>query len=193
MAQPPETQPGFADWPAFEALVREQYGRLCACAYRYVGSSAAAEDVVHDVLLRAWMQRERLGDVDLLSYLLQSVRNGAISSLRKRRAEGARDERLTAELSARAPASVDETEHAQIVQAVTAAIEALPERCRLIFLLHRDGGLTYREIADRLDLSVKTVETQMGRALRVLRQRLAPFLSVSLALLGGGVVKRLLG
>jgi RNA polymerase sigma-70 factor, ECF subfamily len=166
-------------WAAFEIVVRQHYGRLCACAYRYVRSRAAAEDVVHDVLLRTWMLRGRLAGVDLLSYLLQSVRNGAISALRKRRAEGARDQHLSWEAPARTATSSDVVERAELAEAVTAAIDELPDRCRLIFLLHRDADLSYREIAARLDLSVKTVETQMGRALKALRKRLAAMSSAA--------------
>jgi len=170
-----------AEWPAYEALVRDHYARLCACAARYVGGGAAAEDVVQEVLLRIWTQRERLGDVQLLGYIIQSIHNASMSVLRRARAETARGERLTVELDNQNRTDrLDVAERDEIAQAVIAAIDALPARCRLIFLLHRDGNLTYREIADRLGLSVKTVETQMGRALRTLRERLAPLLCASL-------------
>lgn len=170
------------EWPAFERLVQEQYGRLCACAFRYVGSASEAEDIVHDVLLRVWMQRARLTDVDLVTYLIQSVRNGAFSALRRRRSERTRDARVAGDRDPVRLQGADPAERAQIAESVTAAIAGLPERCQLIYLLHRDGGLTYPEIAQRLDLSVKTVETQMGRALKSLRLRLAPLLGLWLVL-----------
>jgi RNA polymerase sigma-70 factor (ECF subfamily) len=182
-----------ADWPAYEALVRDHYGRLCACAARYVGPGAAAEDVVQDVLLRVWRHRQRLGDVNLLAYLVQSIHNAAVSVLRREHTDAARGERLAMEWAAQeAPAKADVAERDEIARAVAAAIESLPDRCRLIFLLHRDTGLTYREIADHLGLSIKTVETQMGRALRTLRERLAPLLCAALCVFDG-VTKRLLG
>ncbi len=181
-----------ADWPAYEALVREHYGKLCASAARYVGPGAPAEDVVQDVLLRVWTHRHRLGDVDLLGYLMQSIHNTAISTIRRDRSDVARGERLAVELTPTSAVKADAAEREEIARAVTAAIDALPERCRLIFLLHRDGELTYREIAERLGLSIKTVETQMGRALKALRERLAPLLCVSLYVLDAAS-KRLLG
>lgn len=189
----PDRRPDDAGWPAYEALVRNYYSRLCACAARYVGAGPAAEDVVQDVLLRVWMHRHELGDVDLLGYLIQSVRNAAISMWRRNRADAARGERVAADLALRGTTpKADVAERDEIAQAVAAAIDALPERCRLIFLLHRDGELTYREIADRLDLSIKTVETQMGRALKSLRERLSPLLCASLCFLGD-VTRRLVG
>ena len=65
--------------------------------------------------------------------------------------------------------------------AVQQAIELLPPRCKLVFALHRQDGLTYSEIADVLDISVKTVETQIGRALKILRKILKPYLAVAIA------------
>lgn len=180
------------DWPAYETLVREHYARLCAAAARFVGPGAPAEDVVHDVLLRVWTRRHQLGDVDLLAYLIQSIHNTAMSVLRRRRTETVRGGQLAAELADRPAPARDAAERDEIATAVTAAIDSLPERCRLIFLLHRDTGLSYRDIASQLGLSIKTVETQMGRALKTLRERLAPLLGVTLCVLDGAV-KRLLG
>jgi len=66
----------------------------------------------------------------------------------------------------------------ELHKAITYAVNKLPEKCRLIFNLNRQEGMTYTDIADSLDISIKTVETQMGRALKTLRKILSPFLSL---------------
>jgi RNA polymerase sigma-70 factor (family 1) len=170
---------------AFEALVRVHYGRLCAFAYRLVGSREAAEDIVHEVLLRIWRDRDRFEFRDPLAYLYRSVRNRIISDRRRR----AGRERLLAEASLGGTVSppgtrqADDTEAAaegeDLARAAARAVDALPERCRLVFTMRREQGLSYAEIARALDLSVKTVENQMTRAAKILRARLSGYLSLA--------------
>ncbi len=172
---------------AFDALVREHYGRLCGFAHRLVGSREVAEDVVHDVLLHIWRDRERFEFRDPLAYLYRSVRNRVISDRRRQTGRG----RLLAEASeggtiplhgrhdSEDPSEVVEGE--DLASAAARAVDALPERCRLIFTMRREQGLSYAEIAQALDLSVKTVENQMTRAGKLLRASLTGYLSLALA------------
>ena len=164
---------------AFDELVRTHYGRLCTFAYRFARSRDAAEDVVQEVFTRLWQQREQFDVRDPLPYLYQAVRNRLVTS---RRHELVR-ERWRADVDhedrhARDAASA--VELADLRRAVARAIDALPERCRLIFTMSREQDLSYAEIARLLDISVKTVETQMGRALKALRARLSGYLSLAL-------------
>ena len=85
-------------------------------------------------------------------------------------------------MSRHAADAASEVELADLRRAVARAIDALPERCRLIFTMSREQDLSYAEIARILDISVKTVETQMGRALKALRARLVGYLPIALAL-----------
>ncbi len=173
---------------AFDALVREHYGRLCAFAYRIVRSRETAEDVVHDVLLHIWRDRERFEFRDPLAYLYRSVRNRITSHHRNETGRG----RLLAEASASEAVpmlgggkSVDTAgmvESDDLARAAACAVDTLPERCRLIFTMRREQGLSYAEIARALDLSVKTVENQMNRAGKLLRARLSGYLGVAVAL-----------
>lgn len=170
---------------AFETLVRAHYGRLCGFAHRLVGSREVAEDVVHDVLLRIWRDRDQFQFRDPLAYLYRSVRNRIISD-RRRRAGHAR---LLAEASQGGTVSLPGTQQADdtaaaaegddLARAAARAVDALPERCRLIFTMRREQGLSYAEIARALDLSVKTVENQMTRAGKLLRARLTGYLSLA--------------
>lgn len=147
---------------------------LVGFAARYVRSQAAGEEIVQDLFLKLWVGRDQLPEVDSAkAYLYRAARNAALNHLRRERME-----RQWAESSAReestfvAPAP-DGAEEEELAAAVRAAIDALPKRCRLIFTMSRDDHLTYAEIAETLGLSLKTVETQMGRALKALRTALA--------------------
>jgi RNA polymerase sigma-70 factor (ECF subfamily) len=159
------------DATAFEALFEAFHAPLCAFAYRYVGSSDVAEEIVQEVFLFIWEQRET-GNVrdSAKNYLFTSVRNAAVNLLRHERVVH-RHEAETVAFSARSVPSADRAlTAAELTAAVRRAVERLPERCRLIFTLHREQGLTYTEIASVLELSPKTVEVQMGRALKALRK-----------------------
>jgi RNA polymerase sigma-70 factor (ECF subfamily) len=181
--EPPPEPAADAGWPAFEAFVREQHPALCAYAYRYLRSREAAEEVVQDVLLRVWCGRERLVQVELIPYVYRSVAHAAVSRIRSERAIRNRDLRLEREAPRNAGSGEPETAD-ELELRIRHAIEALPERSRLVFLLSRDAGLTYPAIAERLGISVKTVENQIVRALRLLRAALKPYLAVTLALAG---------
>ena len=160
---------------AFDALVRAHYARLCTFAYRMVRSPAAAEDIVQDVFARIWERDLRLDYSDPLPYLYRAARNGALMYLRHERVTQRWQQTARAEAH-RDVGGADERAHAdELTRAIRTSIETLPERCELIFRMHREQDLSYAEIARVLGLSIKTVETQMGRALKSLRKSLAVF------------------
>jgi len=134
---------------------------------------------VQDVMLELWRRRESLArDSSPQAYLFQSTRNRALNHVRHERVErrGEPDAAGLASVSATAPAQLIEEE---IEVALKSAVSELPARCREVFELSRTHGLRYAEIATVLGISVKTVEAQMGKALRILRERLAPWLPES--------------
>ncbi|HEV8305822.1 MAG TPA: RNA polymerase sigma-70 factor [Gemmatimonadales bacterium] len=169
---------------SFDELVRAHYGRLCNFAYRFVHSRDAAEDVVQAVFAQLWLQRDQFDVRDALPYLYQAVRNRLVTS---RRAELVRERwRVSVAHEQRHAAdAASEAELSELRGAVARAVGALPERCRLIFTMSREQDLSYAEIARILGISVKTVETQMGRALKALRISLADYLVVALLLVSG--------
>ncbi|HKT58603.1 MAG TPA: RNA polymerase sigma-70 factor [Gemmatimonadales bacterium] len=179
--EPPRTD---ADerWLAFEAFVREQHPALCAYAYRYVREREVAEEVVQEVLFRVWCRRDRMAQVDLVPYVYRSVAHAAISRLRSERAVRNRDLRLQGLTALRADPEPTDGSVRELEDQVRRAIDDLPERTRMVFLLSRDVGLTYAAIAQRMGISTKTVENQMVRALRLLRAALGPHLTVLLSL-----------
>lgn len=178
------------DKQAFDSLVRAHYGRLCDFVYRHVHSREIAEDIVQDLFVRI-LESGRFHDLDdPLPYLYRAARNGAVSHLRGRRLRERLRERIPRPPTPRRADA--EAELRELEYETARAVEALPRRTRLVFSLSRDQGLTYAQIARTLDVSVKTVESQMGRALKLLRQRLAPFLSISFTLISVTRAARLL-
>ncbi len=158
------------DRAAFEALFRLHYRALCAFAMQYVKDSDQAEDLVQDLFFRLWMDREKLQiTTSVKSYLFASVRNRSLSLLKTK----GRVRSLNEESDEREDeATRSEDEHAQRIARVQDAIDRLPEERRKVFKLSRYEGLKYHEIADRMGISVKTVENQMGKALKTLREEL---------------------
>jgi RNA polymerase sigma-70 factor, ECF subfamily len=141
-----------------------------------VRSRAIAEEIVQDVMLELWKRRETLADNSSpQAYLFQSTRNRSLNHLRH--------ERVAKEAEPYATKSeiIESKAHSRMVEeemrvAMRRAVDSLPDRCREIFELSRTNGLKYLEIAALLGISVKTVEAQMGKALRVLREELSPWL-----------------
>ena len=160
----------------FDELVLANYARLCQYGCRLTGSRAAAEDLVQDVFAAIWRRHAEFDYADPLPYLYRAVRNRAISQRRQAERHGGWLAGLAHEWADRHAAPPDSSEADELAVAIEGAIAALPERRRLVFAMHRDEHLTYAEIAAALGISIKTVETQMGRALKSLRERLAPYL-----------------
>jgi RNA polymerase sigma-70 factor, ECF subfamily len=164
------------DESAFDAIFRAWYAPLVRMAEGMLRERAVAEEVVQDVMLELWRRRETLApDGSPQAYLFQATRNRALNHLRHVRVEERGETNAAAELTMPAAADRGVAEE-EIEHAVKAAIGALPPRCREVFELSRTHGLKYAEIAQTLGVSVKAVEAQMGKALRTLRERLAPWL-----------------
>lgn len=159
---------------AFREIFDLYAERLVLFARAHLGVDEAAEDVIHDMFTYIWINRKTL-EVrgPLRTYLYKGVRNRVINALRDTKTADAFMDRFAAEqddASGSASITISATE---LSDAIRQAVAALPARTREIWSLNRDDGLSYTEIAQLLDLSVKTVETQMSRALKSLRVSLA--------------------
>lgn len=167
-------------------LYEAHYAALCTFAYGYVASYDIAEDIVQDVMVSVWADPERWpeGRESTPILLYTATRNRALNYLKGRRVRERYAERTHAlEPSITRATAAEEVVQKEIQQAIDDAIAALPPSARQIFRLSREDGLTYREIADHLQISIKTVETQMSRSLKRLRERLAPYLLLILLIL----------
>jgi RNA polymerase sigma-70 factor (ECF subfamily) len=171
-----------SDHAAFEALVRHYSDRLCAFVYRTTRDVGATEELVQDLFLWIWRHRhewEVRGG--LTTYLYRSARNRAVSYLRREGLERRWQEKMvSAGLHAFEPTpasqSDEEANASELSAAIDGAIDALPNRCRQVFTLNREHHLSYRQIAETLGISVKTVEVHMGRALAALRRHLTDWI-----------------
>lgn len=159
------------DERALEAVFRAHYGSMCTVVRRIVFAPDVAEELVQDVFFKLWSKRAQLAEIDALkTYLYRAARNTALNHLRRQKLELAHEEREAIKGEPTTLEATDDSATAgEVTEAVHTAINRLPTRCREIFLMSRDGGLTYGEIASELGISIKTVETQMGRALKSLR------------------------
>jgi len=158
------------DEHAFTELYNRYWQRLFAIAYNRLGNQQAAEDIVHDVFASLWKNRQRLGVVSLENYLATATKYLVFASIKK----SIRERRFGKEAAmdpCGEPLPGESLHYRQVLELVEREVENLPEKCRLIFRCSRNEGLTVKEIAHRLTLSPKTVENQLGKALR----RLKPF------------------
>lgn len=159
---------------AFRKMFRAYYSELCGFAADHLDSVDRARDIVQDVFLRVWRRREKLNiRASLKSYLYQAVRNRALNEIRRSETKNEFQDhvRHTSEESDQHTA-IDTFHMRELSEDVNEAIADLPDRRRMAFLLHRRHGFTYKEIAQIMEISPKTVENQIGRALKALRSQL---------------------
>jgi RNA polymerase sigma-70 factor (ECF subfamily) len=166
---------------SFEELFRKEFKNLCVFSIKYVKDMETARSIVQDCFIYIWEKRETMDEEkNLKSYITTMVYNRSLNYLRDQKKfdrnvlefEGLMDEK-----SQMADSGIMTRELKGEIQK---AIADLPEKCREVFLLSREENMKYKEIAEHLDISVKTVENQMGKALKHLRERLGPYLPILL-------------
>lgn len=167
------------EYSAFENLYRKFYSALTNYAYRYMKSREKADDMVSEVFYKLWNKRSSIAvTTSLQSYLFTSVRNKCLDQLRTEGRVNQCDDSLLIEFDSACATPLQYTVGEELRKKIESAIEALPKDRRKIFRMSRDNGLKYKEIAATLGISIKTVETQMGRALRFLREELNEYIEM---------------
>jgi RNA polymerase sigma-70 factor, ECF subfamily len=162
-----------SDYTAFEQLFHRHYSSLCRYAYTYLKAHDASEEVVSDVFLKIWKNRDTLQIQSSISaYLVRATRNLAIDHLRYLNRQRRKTYDLVGDFQANDASPSDLIIGSETNKLIEAAIEALTPQAKLIFRLSRDSNMTQADIAQKLNLSVKTVEAHMGRALKSLRESL---------------------
>jgi RNA polymerase sigma-70 factor (ECF subfamily) len=163
------------DIRAFEKLFHAFYPPMCAFASSLVKSDVIAEEIVQDIFYNIWKNRATLFiNQSWKSYLLRAVHNHSLMHLRKQHKEEIiADWKLPDELTSPDPSS--EVQLEELKNLVGNTLNKLPERTREIFEMNRTEGLKYKEIAEKLSISVKTVEANMGRALQAFRNALRDY------------------
>jgi RNA polymerase sigma-70 factor (ECF subfamily) len=167
-----------------ELLFRSHYKGLCRFALGYVKQEETAREIVQDAFVSIWEKRDTIDpSKPVKSYLSTTVRNKCLNHLRdhKKFSTGLLTlENLPEEAGYE---QADKLVEQEIMDKIANAIGELPEKCREIFKLNRYQNLKYKQIADQLGISVKTVETQMSKALQHMRIRLAEYLPVLFTLI----------
>lgn len=164
------------DINSFEKLFHRFYPGLCGYGESLVGQGEIAEEVVQDVFYNVWKNRESLRITkSWQSYLYRAVYNNSMMYLRRMRRENPSADWTASEAEMDAPDPSQLMQFNEMSELVSRTLEAMPDRTREIFLLNRQEGLKYREIADRLSISVKTVEANMGKALKALRNSMEKY------------------
>ncbi len=163
-----------SDPSLFEELFKRYYSPLCAFAYRYTKNHDIAEEIVQDAFTYLWENSAGIEiRTTLESYLYGAVRNACLNHLKHLKVQE-KYEAHTRHLETTETTNFAELD--ELEEAIQSALDALPEKCREIFEMNRYQGLKYKEISEKLEVSVKTVETQMSRALKSLRQSLKHYL-----------------
>ncbi len=172
------------DLNAFEMLFRTYYQPLCNYAYTYTQDRDEAEEVVQSTFLSIWEKYDTLEiHTGMKPYLYAMVRNSCLNIIKH---EKIKQQHVKSEMvfGERTIESVANTVLAtELDERIQKALEKLPEQCRIIFKLSRFEELKYAEIAEQLNLSIKTVENQMGKALKIMREQLKDYLPLLLILL----------
>jgi len=165
----------------FEKLFREHFTALCYFARKYLGDLDSSKEIVHSVFVRIWENRAEFEwDKPAKSYLFTAVYNRSMNFIRDNRKFMAHDTSDLKEDGAGSAGFTDTLEVAELEGRIKTALRRLPEKCREVFELNRFEGRKYAEIADHLNISVKTVETQMSKALKILKEELKDYLYIFL-------------
>ena len=156
----------------YTLLFNELYSPLCQYSMSLVGEKETAEDIVQEQFVYIWENRKRLGNIQLLkSYVYKAVKNKSINHLKKQFSRVTKyDTENIAEsyLTGNLPDPEEILKNKELGHMLNKAFAQLPEKCRIIFTMKKVGELTNKEIADKLNISVKTVENQMTIAFRKL-------------------------
>lgn len=163
-----------------EALFRKHFEPMCRLAFKFINDFDSGKDIVHEVFISFWNKYDSLpSDTNYKSYLYTAVRNKSFNYLR----DNKKHINIIDAENEKAPQAGQSIETKELSNEINLALNLLPNRCREIFELSRFEDMKYTQIASHLGISIKTVETQMGKALRLLREHLKEFLTFVIIIL----------
>lgn len=167
----------------FEQLFNSWYSKLCSYANGFLKDLDASEEIVQEVMLKVWINRENLEiRSSVQSYLFRAVRNGCLNVMKHVNIREEYKSFREREDSTLQRSHEEEMMVTELEVKIREAIDRLPIERRRVFVLSRYEGMTYHEIATQLGISPKTVENQMGKALKFLREELEDYLPFLLLL-----------
>lgn len=162
----------------FEQVFKEHFKNLHAYACSILKDEDEAEEMVQNVFYKLWEKREKIDELQSVpAYLYRSVYNECMNYVKHEKVKKGYEAHAVhhGDIASRA---TDTAAAKELQRRLDEAMNLLPEQCRTIFQMSRFEEMKYREIADKLGLSVKTIENQMGKALKIMRTQLADYISV---------------
>lgn len=168
---------------AIDLIFRKYYTFLCRSVYRIISDTQITEDLAQEVFYELWKKRAQIKiSSSLKAYLKRAVLNKALNYIRDQKID-LRNAPEKEGLTSREASVVQELAADNLQQQIDQAIDSLPERCRLVFVLSRYEEMSYQQIADHLGISIKTVENQISKALKSLRVTLAEHLPIGVLMM----------
>ena len=161
---------------AYEMLFKEYYQMLVIFANKYLYDIEASKELVQDLFVYIYEKREKIEiNSSLKSYLFRSVHNRSLNLINSERIRNKYAEHISRTIDLDENTIEKQMNHSELEHAIYRAIGDLPTKCRDIFKLNRFEGMSNSEIAEKLKLSKRTVETQISKALKILRVKLEPY------------------
>lgn len=173
-----------AEGPGFDQIYLDHYAALHHYAFTMVNNSALADEIVQDVFLKILEKREKVTiHTSLKAYLYRSVYNECMNYFKHHKVKQKYQTHTIHEMDKHTEHPFDKLQYREFEQRLQKSINDLPEQCRTVFQLSRFEELKYAEIATQLGISIKTVDNQMGKALKRLRLQLADYLPLMIWIL----------
>ena len=169
------------DESAYELLFEEYYRGLTIYANKYVNDLETAKEIVQDLFVHLYEKREYLDiNSSLKSYLFRSTHNRCINYINAQKIRMQHAEYVYKTADIKEDVLEQEVNKTELEEALFDAINQLPPKCKSIFKMNRFEGMSNTEIAEQLKLSKRTVETQISKALRILRVKIEPYRSIGI-------------
>ncbi|MCH8904308.1 MAG: RNA polymerase sigma-70 factor [Bacteroidetes bacterium] len=167
------------DKSTFEMLFNNYFPALTSFARKFVHDMDTAKDIVHNVFINFWEKRENVDpNKSVKSYLFSSVHNRCLNHIRDQKKFDQNDPDIVIMDNPSFDDPSSQMEETELELKIKLALQELPEKCREVFLMNRYDGLKYREIADKLNISIKTVETQMSKGLKLMKEKLRQYINL---------------
>lgn len=169
------------DEKSFEQLFRNQYAPLCGYARKYIDDLDQSEEVVQDVFVNLWQKRSTIEITSTIeSYLFRAVRNTCLNILKHFKVREKHKEGISASYDHYGDRADNLVLEIELMNQIENLISGLPPERQKVFRMSRFEEMKYKEIAEELGISIKTVEAQMGKALKYLRENLGDYLPMIL-------------
>lgn len=168
----------------FEKVFKKYFKALQNYAFTILNDLDVAEEIVQNVFLKIWEKKEKLPiDATVSGYLYKSVYHESLNWLRHEKVKFSHQQHTLYSMQNETDNASERIRTKQLEEHLQKALNELPEKCRTIFQMSRFDELRYREIAEELGISIKTVESQMGKALSLMRTKLVEFLPMMIGLI----------